>query len=100
MFNRDGSSDLSFVVRTDSGPDFWHVSPTGDYATDCQKGRDLAAELQRHMYFGSSPILLKSVAEAIVRKGQFGPIEIGFFHEIGEALLASPHEVTGLATQT
>ncbi len=89
MFNVDGSTDVSFIVRTENGADFWHIAPSGHYAADCQRGKDAAAELMRQMWFGDNPLLLKSVAEAIVRKGSFGGLEIGFFRKSGRRFSAA-----------
>lgn len=100
MFNLDGSTDVSFIKRVDDKADFWAIEPTGDYAADCASGREAAGELQRAMFFGSTPILLGSVARAIADKGRWTGLEVGFFHEMGEALVRSPHEVIGLATNS
>lgn len=97
MFNVDGTSDVSFIRRADSNGDFWAIDPTGDYTKDCARGRAAAQELQRAMFFGATPLLLGSVARDIAHKGRWTGLEVGFFHEMGEAIVRSPHEVICLA---
>lgn len=100
MFNVDGTSDVSFIRRSDDGADFWAIEATGNYAMDCQRGREAAGELNRAMFFGSCPPLLGSVARAIVAKGNFSGLEVGFFQQIAEDLARSPHELIGEATRS
>lgn len=50
-------------------------------------GRDRAAELVEVMRRTATPALLGHTIEAIVRKGNFGGVEVGFFHALSVELL-------------
>lgn len=62
---------------------FWDVSPSGDYAADCETGRMYAEDCLAYMRVNASPILLKSIVMAMPR--EFSGIEIGFLHVLGSA---------------
>jgi len=86
-FHTDGSSEVSFINLTVQGADFWSIDPSGDYEADCRQGRAAALELSRFVFFGEVPTILGSVARAIVQKGRFGGLEIGFFQQISEGMV-------------
>ena len=71
---------LSFA----SGADLWAIEATGDYAADNAAGRAAAAELTRVMFFSDAPFLLGHVVKAMIAKGRFGGVEIGFCHAVAE----------------
>ncbi len=79
MFDKMGS-DLSFSDKTS----LWSILESGDYAKDCQSGREAARELMNYVAFQGMPNLMPSVASAIAKNGRWGGLEIGFFQEIGE----------------
>lgn len=88
MFDENGKSALDFVRMTENGPDFWAIEPTGHYPTDCERGREAAIDLHCQLHFkNAEPNLLGSIAQAIVAKGRYGPLEIGFFQQIAEAIV-------------
>ncbi|MEG3175843.1 hypothetical protein U1872_06345 [Sphingomonas sp. RB3P16] len=61
--------------------------PTGDYATDCQSGRDHAEALADYIVAEGDPNIFGSVVRAITESGSFGAIEIGFCNTIAQRLL-------------
>lgn len=76
-------SDLSFVSVTDTAKDFWTIKATGDWGADNQTGKAAADELLAEMAGSGVPITLSSVARAIVEKGAWTGVEVGFFTRIG-----------------
>ena len=80
------TTDLTFRSFRNDGKDYWHVSRSGDYATDCATGRAHADELVRVMRAEGNPGLLHHVVEAIALGGQFdGGVEVGFFTRLAES---------------
>ena len=76
-------SDLSFISISDTEKDFWTPAATGNWAADNQTGRAAADELLAEMAGSGVPIALSSVAQAIVAKGAWTGVEVGFFTRIG-----------------
>jgi hypothetical protein len=75
---------LSFVG---SAAEIWAPARTGEYAKDCQMGRLYARELLQFMQTRGYPPFLGHVFQAMVTRGKFEGVEIGFCNEI--ALQAS-----------
>jgi hypothetical protein len=69
----------------------WNHEPSGDYAADCKRGREIAVDLMRKMYFENAPLLLGNTAKAITERGRFDGLEIGFFQAIAEAVGQDPN---------
>lgn len=77
--------DLSFARRRDDGTvDPWVVSPTGDYATDCDLGRSAFNELRHAALRDDDWLMVLRVLQAIVRKGGETGIEDGFHQALAE----------------
>ena len=74
---------LSFV----DGADLWSVNPTGNWGADCETGRKCANTLMDLMSVEQAPNLLGSVTEAMIKKGAYGGIEVGFLQAIGELVV-------------
>ena len=88
-------SDFSNWIeqREDGTFDYWAVDASGDWSADCKKGREVASTLMGVMYpldeaGPPNEILLGYVARAIIEKGRYSGVEVGFFQEIAESL---PH---------
>lgn len=84
------------AVRRSPGPgeflrDFWVVSESGTWSRDVAAGRRHARAAIRFMREERAPHILNWIAADMVRKQHFGPIEVGFFHELGRALLEHAH---------
>jgi hypothetical protein len=79
---------LSFVTRTANGLNYWDVPAT----SDGRRGKEIARELLRTMFFQESPFLLGHVVKAMMVKGDWGPVEIGFCHEIACAANQHPND--------
>jgi hypothetical protein len=67
--------------------DLWPGSPTGNYSEANAIGRTRAQELIDVIRRTGSVVLLTHVFETIAKKGQFGGMEIGFFHGLSLELL-------------
>lgn len=68
-----------------NGQDYWPLPETGDWSADCATGRAAAADLCRVMYFQDATPLLGFVVKAMIEKGRFGGVEVGFCQVIAEA---------------
>ena len=79
--------DMPFADLTRDQIDWWVVTPTGDWGTDCDTGREYAKALMRYSRAHQTPFILGYVMKAIASKGQIGGIEVGFFNAIGEAMI-------------
>ena len=83
----------SFVaLRQDPRPgeflrDYWSVSETGNWSRDVALGRAHAREAVRFMREERAPHVLNWIASEIIRKRHFGPVEVGFFQELGALVL-------------
>jgi hypothetical protein len=81
---------LPFVLAESVGedavrPNFWAVLASGDWAADCQTGRAFAVQAVNYMQATSDVPMLGRIAAAMPEE-QTG-LEVGFFIEIGQALL-------------
>lgn len=65
----------------------WAPVRSGDYAKDCQLGRDLGAQLLEHIRDEDNPMLFGTVMRAITQAGVFEGVEIGFCHVFGVELI-------------
>lgn len=76
-------SELPFVVDDLSGREihrsFWNVTPTGDFAKDCQLGEDYAFKTIKFITKTGFTPLLGWILEEMPRKEQTSQIEFGFF---------------------
>src|SRR5688572_10128921 len=63
--------------------DYWAVTETGDWERDVETGCAHARDATRFLRDERAPHILAWIAEEIVHKARFGPVEVGFFHEIG-----------------
>lgn len=78
---------LDFVQVSASGLDMWAIEPTNNYAKDCKRGREAAIDLYRAMDSEQLPaIALGTVSRAIICKGRYGGLEVGFFQGLSEIL--------------
>lgn len=79
-------NQLTFVRLDDAGQvvDWWLIEETGDWSKDNQTGRDAAESLMRMMFFTDAPVYLGYVVKAIIAKGRYGGIEVGFFTAFAE----------------
>jgi hypothetical protein len=83
-------SDLPFVNSPPAGPrDFWRVKSSGEYAQDCDLGRNFADSALALMSLTHKSPLLGLIAAAIAKKGQFGGIETGFFQRVAERAIST-----------
>lgn len=78
---------LPFVSVEGTHKDLWAVQETGDTAADNATGREHALELVRYMRDNEAAPTLGHIVRAMVEKGRFGPIEIGFCQRIASAVL-------------
>lgn len=79
---------LSFITYTSNGSieDIW--TPDHDvtnYAHGNFIGRKRAEELIQYMSDNRCPVMLGHICEAIIKKGIYGALEIGFFNAISQA---------------
>lgn len=88
MSLRDIYADLPFVARPrkrDGATNWWNVSPTGDYLTDCLTGGRYAAAALAVMASeeGMGMSILQSIASS--QAGRIDGIEVGFWTHIANA---------------
>lgn len=82
---------LSFVGKDTSGeyprvlP--WAPARTGDYPTDCARGRAYFAELHDCTMTTGNPTLLSRVLSAQIKGGEWGAVEIGFAQAMAEKII-------------
>lgn len=76
---------LSFVFYNGDGTKaFWNPERSSDYAADNETGRRYALELEDYAAGEEwSPVIFKSICHAIVKGGEFGGVEVGFFMTLG-----------------
>jgi hypothetical protein len=80
---------LSFVTRTADGLDYWsNVEESGDWGSDNARGEDCAREMLRFQFFHDAPMIFGYVLKAMIAKGRFGGVEVGFANTI--SLIAEP----------
>ena len=83
----------TFVARrTDPRPgeslrDYWAVSETGDWERDVETGCAYTREAMRFLREERAPHMLTWIASDMIGKRHVGPIEVGFFHEIGALIV-------------
>lgn len=79
------------------GEDFWADVSTGNWATDCLKGRQRAELFTGNLRHRDDihPYFIQSM-KAMMGKGVFGGVEVGFFQRLMElALVGEVHVATG-----
>lgn len=83
-------STLSFVKAPESDEgnmQFWHVSPSSDYASDCATGRAMAGEVVAFLHGNDALPLLGWIVQAVgTLEREWGGIEAGFFHALATEL--------------
>ena len=67
--------------------DYWAVNETGDWERDVEIGNAHARDAVRFIRAERAPHVLNWIASEMVHKRRFGPIEVGFFHEIGALIV-------------
>lgn len=76
-----------------AGVVFWSAEASGDYASDCERGRDEARRLLARCASGVSLPPLAWMIRDMIALGRFGGVEVGFCQEIWAALSRlSSHE--------
>lgn len=68
----------------------WSPTRSGDYATDCARGRAYFIELCALMLEAANPTFLCRVLHAQVQGGEWGGVEIGFAQAMSERITAFP----------
>jgi hypothetical protein len=100
MREPDPLAGLPFVANTGKGyrRNFWNVTSTGDYAQDCELGREYAKAALFHMLMEDEPHLLTDIVLDMIENFQHFPREewemsslvnakgiiIGFMDEMGD----------------
>ena len=69
--------------------DFWSVQDTGNWSRDVATGCAHARDALRFMREERAPHVLNWIASEMIRKHHFGPVEVGFFHELGTLILGT-----------
>jgi hypothetical protein len=75
-------NDPSFFQRAATLESVWAVKPTGNYETDCSRGRALAQEFAAYGHPGLLLQILKQMPS------QHTGIEIGFLNAIASAAMS------------
>lgn len=79
-FVRDGNP-------SNSGREFWHVSPTGDARMDFTLGGTMGRQALNCLRKTEFSPLLGWIVGGMVSCGQFGPVEISFMDVIARAAI-------------
>ena len=83
-------AQLSFTSRgqEDTGIDLWSPRPVdGGWADQCRAGRALGHEAIEYIQQTGDAAMLPGVVRAIVERGTFGGVEVGFFTAVSVALV-------------
>lgn len=88
MYRAKMTQALDFVKLRGGEIDYWQSdNDNQDWSEGCQEGRQRAADLVDFMQSQNDPSLLNRVGKAIVGAGRYGPVETGFFQQIGANLI-------------
>lgn len=88
MSNINASIALPFVAQSMSGGmDMWSPEVSGNWGVDNRVGRKYASELLVYVQKKNDPTLLGRVMMAMIGRGDYGGVEVGFFQQISEHLL-------------
>lgn len=81
----DDITELPFV-ESKAGRliNLWNAKESGVYASDTKTGRDHADAFVDLTRRTPNPTLLGNIVKDMVGRGNYGPIEIGFFHRLSE----------------
>lgn len=94
VIDEDASGTMTFVRKRpgkDGGQpytDFWTTLETGNYGFDCALGSGLASEFFEYIDDSKDPLILNGVLGEMIKKGKYGPVEIGFIDAISRRLVA------------
>lgn len=78
---------LPFVTQENGVDSYWEPDRRGDYGEACARGQDYADALLELIRDEEEPVLFGFVLQAIVAKGVYDAVEIGFFTRLGSELL-------------
>ena len=67
--------------------DYWAASETGDWERDVEIGCAHARDAIHFIRAERAPHLLNWIASEMIHKGHFGPVEVGFFNELGALIV-------------
>lgn len=88
MYRAKMTQSLDFVSLSDGEIKYWQSEPEDrDWSEGCEEGRQRASDLVDFMQSQNDPSLLNRVGKAIVGAGRYGPVETGFFQQIGANLI-------------
>lgn len=80
---------ISFAQSSEGYVDLWpETASTGSYAGDRALGKERATEIIQYMSRNQAPEVLGHVVDAMLRRGQFGPIEAGFLNLVAVTAIA------------
>ncbi len=83
MSTQSRIATLSFASSRGGALDLWSPADAGSYRQGNDIGRSRADELVQYMRDNQAPMVLGHVVQAIVARGEYGAIEIGFFNQLG-----------------
>lgn len=93
MDHQPNLSMLSFVVSSGPRVDLWpEFRTTGSYADDNAVGRERAEEVVAYMRDNGAPMVVGHIVQAIVARGIYGGLEVGFFGHFGVVICTAPAE--------
>jgi hypothetical protein len=83
----EGGTIFSFATVLPGGrKDFWAVEAPADWSAANQKGRAAAIELTDSIQASGAHPLLGAVIGAMIEKGRFGGVEVGFCAQLSESI--------------
>lgn len=68
--------------------EYWEVEVTSDYGADCKRGAEYARQAILAIQSTGFTPLIGLVVWAMVRKGEFNGVVVGFMHALSEAATA------------
>lgn len=75
------------------GADYWLPEITGDWRTDNDRGKRYADEMVSCISMHQNPTSLGHMVKAMIGKGSWSGVEVGFFHRISEYIISANIEV-------
>ena len=88
MVTQQTLGTLSFAQSSEGGKVIlWSDGKSDGYVDGCREGRGRATEVLDMIRAHHMPSLLGNVVDAIVARGRYGAVEVGFFQQIAEAAM-------------
>lgn len=85
----------SFVCTEGIALDYWAPEVTDDWLVDNNRGKEYADEMISRLRAYGSPTCVGHIIKAMIGKGGYTGVEVGFFHRISEHLMDEGFSASG-----